>query len=195
MKRNLKPITVYFREEQKYSQSPRMWILILTFLITTIPFLFGLYQQLVLGKPWGDQSMSDNNLILTTIFMIVLMGSLVFFFARMKLQVMIDENGIHYRFPFFIIKEVLIPRDKIERYEVRKFKPLVEYGGWGYKQGIHRKFKRLSKKGAALTIKGTIGLQLYFKDGKKLLIGTQRAEAIRRAMDKMMKEETERNNG
>ena len=40
-----------------------------------------------------------------------------------------------------------------------------------------------------MTIKGKTGVQLYLKDGSKLLIGTQRAEAIRRAMDKIMKEE------
>jgi len=35
---------------------------------------------------------------------------------------------------------------------------------------------------------GNIGLQLYFKDGKRLLIGTKRPDAIKRAMDKLMSE-------
>ena len=34
-------------------------------------------------------------------------------------------------------------------------------------------------KGKAFNIKGNMGLQLQFKDGKKLLIGTQKEEEIK----------------
>ncbi len=45
------------------------------------------------------------------------------------------------------------------------------------------------KSGSAFNVKGNIGLQLYLKNGKKVLFGTQRPDALKRAMDKMMKEE------
>jgi hypothetical protein len=60
--------------------------------------------------------------------------------------------------------------DELEKWEVRTFSPIKEYGGWG---------KRHGKSGAALTIKGNQGLQLIFKNGHKLLIGTQNAEALK----------------
>jgi hypothetical protein len=48
---------------------------------------------------------------------------------------------------------------------VRKYKPLLEYGGYGIRGfGNNR----------ALNIAGKTGLQLIFKDGRKLLIGTQK---------------------
>jgi chaperone required for assembly of F1-ATPase len=37
-------------------------------------------------------------------------------------------------------------------------------------------------------MKGNTGLQLYLVDGKKMLVGTQRPDAIKRAMEKMMSE-------
>jgi len=189
MKKKLKPKKVYFKEVQKYSQSVQIWILIAAFIASQIPFVIGMCQQLVLGKPWGDQPMSDNNLIFTFIIIFVLMGGLVILFARVKLQVTIDEQGIRYRFPFYVVREKVISSEQIDRYEIRTYRPLIEYGGWGYKVGTHRKLRSIRKWGSAMTIKGKTGVQLYLKDGSKLLIGTQRAEAIRRAMDKIMKEE------
>ena len=53
--------------------------------------------------------------------------------------------------------------------EIREYKPIMEYGGWGIRGfGSNR----------ALNIKGKIGLQLVFKNGQKLLIGTQKADEI-----------------
>ena len=45
--------------------------------------------------------------------------------------------------------------------------------------------KKIAKQNSAINVKGNIGLQLVFKNGNKLLIGTQRQDAIRRAMKKM----------
>ncbi len=192
MKESLTSKKIFFKEEQRFSQSPMMWILYTVFLVSVLPIVIGMYQQFVLGKPWGDEPMSDKNLIFTFIFIFILMGALLILFGRVKLQVRIDEDGIHYRFPFFVIREKTIPFESIEHYEIRKYKPILDYGGWGYKQGFHRKFKRINKWGNGMTVRGKIGLQLYFKDGGRLLIGTQHGEAIRRAMDKIMREEKEK---
>lgn len=43
------------------------------------------------------------------------------------------------------------------------------------------------KKGKAYNVSGNLGLTLYLVDGKKLLIGTRRLQAISYAMDNMMK--------
>ncbi len=195
MKESLKPKRVFFKEEQRYSQSPMLWILYVVFLASVIPLIIGMYRQFVLDIPWGDKPMTNNNLLVTFLFIFILMGGLVVLFARIRLHIRIDNEGIHYRFPFFIIKEKTILFSDIDRYEIRSYKPLLDYGGWGYKMGYHRKFKRVNQWGDAMTVKGKTGLQLYFKNGKRLLIGTQRGEAIRRAMNKMMKEEKVNTNG
>jgi len=61
---------------------------------------------------------------------------------------------------------------------MRTFRAKREYGGYGIK------WRRRS--GRALIISGNTGLQLYFKNGKKLLIGTQQKQGIEYAMKKFM---------
>ena len=58
-----------FHEEQKFRQW-FVWILLIG--ITLIP-LVGLYQQLILKKPFGNNPMSDNGLILFAFSMLALL--------------------------------------------------------------------------------------------------------------------------
>ena len=97
----------------------------------------------------------------------------------MKLIVVVRRAGIFYRYPPFIIKEQYFLKEEIDRFEIRKYSPIREYSGWGIKYSW-------GKSGRAISVKGKLGLQLYLKDGKKVLFGTQRTEALKRAMIRMM---------
>jgi len=182
---NKKQYKPYFREEQRFSGSPIKWIFPLIFLVSVGPLAYGVYQQLVLGKPWGDHPSSNEGLILTFAFVFLLMAGLWIAFSVSKLEVIIDKEGIHYRFPLFIRKWRTIQKKHIARFEVRNYSPILEYGGWGYR---HRPRLRARKRGVALNVSGKIGLQLYFTDGRKMLIGTRRPDAINRAMKKLTEE-------
>jgi hypothetical protein len=98
----------------------------------------------------------------------------------MKLYVEITHNDIRFRFPPFLNKWKSINKIEIERFEVRTYKPVWEYGGWGIKGNTRNK---------AYNVKGNIGLQIYLKDSKKVLFGTQHKQAIRLAMERMMNSE------
>jgi len=78
-----------------------------------------------------------------------------------------------------------IGKEEIEHYEVRRFRPIIEYGGYGIRKAL------LSKRGAgdAFIVKGGYGLQLRLNNGKKVLFGAARKEAILHAVDKMMGKE------
>ena len=52
---------------------------------------------------------------------------------------------------------------------IRNYDPIGDYGGWGIKGGL-----LWGKKGKSVTISGDIGIQLKLKNGKLLLIGTQK---------------------
>jgi hypothetical protein len=54
--------------------------------------------------------------------------------------------------------------------EVRKYSPIKEYGGWGFRYGF--------KNGKAYNISGNMGLQLILKNGDRILIGTQKPEEL-----------------
>lgn len=131
---------------------------------------------ILLGESLDNSSFSSE-----TIVVIITAVFFVFFwlFLKMKLEVKITDEGIAYRFFPLILKEKMIKRNIIESFEIRKYKPILDYGGYGANF-------RPNKWGKAFTMKGNIGMQLYLKDGKKILFGTQRPEAFKYAMDKMM---------
>jgi hypothetical protein len=84
----------------------------------------------------------------------------------LKLETTIDERGIYYGFWPFHLKQKRLPWREINNCYVRKYNPLTEYGGWGYRTGF-------GKKSGAMNVKGNIGIQIELSNGKKLLLGTQ----------------------
>ena len=149
-----------FKEEQQF----RQWWWIIMILGTIVPVIvmniYSLYQQLVRGIQVGDSPAPNGVLIITLIFLCVILWG----YYKLKLEV-----------------NRLISKAEIQQYEIRKYKPIIDYGGWGVRRGFGRKWQR------AYNVSGNIGLQLYLTNGKKVLFGTQRSQAILYAMDEMMK--------
>lgn len=166
---------VLFKETQQF----RQWWNIVVILISTVSlFVFSIYvfiQQSLRGIPVGNSPVPNGVLVVMFFFSLIFLWG----FFSMKLEVEIDEEGIHYKYFPLISKMKMISKGEIQRYEIRKYKPILDYGGWG----IKRKFKW----GRAYNVSGNIGLQLYLTNGKKVLFGTQRSQAIKYAMDEMMK--------
>lgn len=166
---------VLFKEEQQF----RQWWWIVMILGTIVPALvmciYALYQQTVRGIQVGD-SPAPNGVLIGAFFFLCIM---LWVYFSLKLEVSIDQDGIHYRFSPIIRKNRLISKAEIQRFEIRKYSPIFDYGGYG----IKRKFRW----GKAYIVSGNIGLQLYLTNGKKILFGTQRSQAILYAMDEMMK--------
>ena len=176
---------VYFQEIQSFGNSPVKWIFPLIFLVSVGPLAYGVYQQLVLGKPWGDEPSTDTGLVSVFVFVLLLMGGLWIAFSKSRLETRIDNEGIHYRFPVFVPRWRTVKKEQIVRYEVRRYSPLKEYGGWGYR---HSPSLLRGKRSVAYNVSGKIGLQLWLAGGKKMLLGTQRPAAIGRAMKILMNE-------
>jgi hypothetical protein len=68
--------------------------------------------------------------------------------------------------------------DEIDKYEKIEYRPILEYGGWGIRIGIH---------GKAYNVSGNRGIRLVFSTGKRLLIGTQRPDDFERTINELMK--------
>ena len=112
-------------------------------------------------------------LIVIIIPVIMLIG-----FNLVKLETTIRSDGIYYRFKPFRSTPRQRKWSDIHKVYVRKYNPIQEYGGWGYKTG----FGKASK---AYNVKGNMGLQIELNTGKKILIGTQKPEELERAIQKM----------
>lgn len=143
---------IEFKEKQKFTQ---WWLWLILVGMVIIP-IYGLYKQIVMGEPFGDNPMSDLGLI---IFFFITFGLMVLFWV-MQLKTEIDHSQIRMYFVPFIKK-------RIEWKDV-KHAEVVNYGfvGWGIRVG--------TKYGTVYNTKGNKGLAIVLKDGKRLLIGTQK---------------------
>ena len=172
---------VLFSEEQRYTQWWLKLIMLATILSVLIPFAIGIYTQVVLDKPFGDEPMSNAGLIVTgafSVFVIVFISVKLF---KSKLKTKVTNEALFVAYPPFFKKWQQIMPSDIDHFEIRTYRAKREYGGHG--------MRRRRKYGAAYTIWGNIGLQLYLKNGKRLLIGTQKKQAFEYAMRKLMEGE------
>ncbi|MDJ0806490.1 MAG: DUF6141 family protein [Gammaproteobacteria bacterium] len=166
-----KSLPTAFKEIQRFNQ-PWLWgVLILTLLVLMGLFGFGLYQQLILGVPWGDRPLSDNGLILMAGATVLFSGVIIYLFLFMRLITEVNAEGLCIR--FHPLRRKIVPHSSIRSCESRTYKPIREYGGWGIKYG---------PSGWAYNVFGNRGVQLILIDGKRILIGSQRCEALEKAL-------------
>jgi len=164
-----------FKEEQRFTQT---WLIIILIIAIGVPFLLGVYgiiQQIIYKTPLGQRPMSDVGLIIFTISMFLL--TLLIFLI--KLTTKIDEKGIQYQFYPFHFSMKKISWNEISKVGVRTYLPISEFGGWGLRGGFF--FNKGKEK--AVNISGNIGIQLILKNGKKLLIGTQKESEAKNVLE------------
>ena len=160
-----------FKEIQRFNQRWLWGLLTLIMLVLLGVFGYGLFQQLVLGEPWGDRSLSDIGLLLVAASILLFSGGLIYLFYSLRLITEVRPEGLMIR--FYPLSRKLIPYHRIKACRARTYRPLGEYGGWGIKYG---------PSGWAYNILGDRGVQLVLDDGKRVLIGSQRAEELEQAL-------------
>ena len=154
---------ILFEEHQQFRQ-PWLWGLmggILAILVVVLGLV-------IFQAPAQEDRL--QTLIGITVGILVMMGVGVLL-SSMKLTVRLDAEGLHIRF-LPLVKRT-IPLDQIARWEARTYRPILEYGGWGIRYGW---------KGMAYNVSGNQGVQLVLVNGKRILIGSQRAEELARAI-------------
>ena len=165
-----------FKEIQKFNQK---WLWILVIVSSLIPLStlgYRLYKQVILGETYGGKPMTNSDLIIGFVIVCVVFFLVIVLFSAVKLTVCIDRFGIEYRFFPFQLNFKKIAWDEIENYEVIKYRPLTDYGGYGVRYGF---------KGKAYNVRGNMGLQLTLKTGKKILLGTQKPTELNDYLKKL----------
>lgn len=161
---------VFFTEKQRFSQ---WWIWTIMFLASVIPVWQVYYEITNNGKEIYTP---------TSYFGLVVVFLLIILLLSTKLETCISKEGINVRFIPFIWRQKTYRWDNLENVYIRDYKPIGEFGGWGV---------RGFRNNRALNISGNKGLQLVFKDGNRLLIGTQKANEIERVLKLLKKSEDE----
>ncbi len=154
---------ILFQEVQKFKQ---IWIWLLL-VIANFFIIYTFVAQVLLNQPIGQHPARNIHIVI----ILVLSLSSLFLYYSLKLETIITEQGISVRFLPLIIKYKNYPFSQISKCYIRKYRPIFEYGGWGIRLGG-------LGRGKAYNISGNIGLQIEFKDGKKLLIGTQKQNEL-----------------
>lgn len=152
------PSHVLYYERQTIRQK---WLWIILGLVT-LYLMYGSFTDLFLHD-------TDAPPMMTTSFLILLGVDVLLWL--MKLEFMIKEEGFYFRFRPFTIRYKKVMWEELSDIFVRTYKPIREYGGWGLRTSFQGH-------GMALTISGNRGIQLIFKTGRKILIGTKNAEKV-----------------
>ncbi|MRI00386.1 hypothetical protein GH721_07520 [Kriegella sp. EG-1] len=148
-----------FNETQRFNQW-WLWLLLLAILGLVIYQSYHHFSNF-------EESVKNSVGLIIGIFTIV---PVILLFVSMRLITAIDEVGIHYQFiPFQFSKKTIRWSEIIECY-IRKYKPISEYGGWG--------FRGTFSKNKAYNVRGNKGIQIELKTKEKILIGTQNEKEV-----------------
>jgi hypothetical protein len=130
---------------------------------------WGFLSQVVGGEPWGDRPAPDGLLWGLWIGVGLLMP-LGFWFLRLVTEVDDEQLRVSFRpFPWHVETP-----DRIDGHAVLTYRPIRHYGGWGWRYGASR--------GWCFTVSGNRGVYLQIQGARNLLIGSQRAEELHRAI-------------
>jgi hypothetical protein len=154
-----------FCEVQRFRQ---VWVLGVVVLLAGLAW-YAAVGQLV-GHPLGSKSMPVPALVILWVLAGILLPA---FFWASRLITEVRADGLYVRFVPFHWSFQRIPFVEIRKCEARRYRPLLEYGGWGIRYGPG---------GKAYNVHGNQGVQLELSNGKRLLIGSQRADELSRAI-------------
>lgn len=161
---------ILFSETQRFKQ---LWIWMILLGINSIS-MYGIYQQIILGIPYGNKPMSNAGLIITSSFTILL----TIFFLLLRLDTRITADGISVKFFPFHGKYKQYSWNQLTKVYIRKYSPIRELGGWGV---------RFMSNGIAYNVSGNVGLQLELSNKKKILIGTYKPAELKEVLVKLGK--------
>jgi hypothetical protein len=165
-----------FDEKQRFTQ---WWLWALTVLVSgliVVVLAIGLYTQFIVGRPWGDEPMSDGMLIVVALFSISAVVAVFILLYHSTLEIMVDRDGVSYRFPPLLIRNwKRLDRESIQSYKARRY----YLRGYGIRWDL--------RGNRTVNVKGNIGIEFKLMNGKKILLGTQQPDEFLAALDKMKK--------
>lgn len=159
---------IIFEEVQRFHYLLRLFVAVCECLC------FGIILWIITQRPCAMAKVPGWVVVLLPIMFVFPMALVV----GAKLETQVRRDGLYVRFFPVHIRFKEFGRYDIEKYYARDYKPIMEYGGWGIRYGAG---------GKAYNMSGNKSVQLILKNGKKLLIGSQKPEELVKAMDSAFK--------
>lgn len=152
-----------------------MGLAIILFSLTT--FVISAYKS---NSVQPESAVPDGNSLFWGLGVsIVILAGILYFMMNSKLTTEIWTDGIRFSFPPLLRRERFIPLSEIKGAEVQTYKPIIEFGGWGWR------VKFLSRK-TAYNVSGNKGLRVFKSDGSQVLFGTMHSEELSNAVRTML---------
>jgi hypothetical protein len=159
---------VIFREVQRFS----LWIRLFFIASMTLGVAVMLFSSVTAGSTG-----SPSAIVIRGGLSLLLLGLAALFFV-LKLETEVRRDGLYVRFfPLHIHHKKIAPGQLVDCY-ARRYRPIMEYGGWGIRCGF--------RGGRAYNVRGNKGVQLVLQDDKRLLVGSQKADELAGAISSMM---------
>tara|TARA_B100001964_G_scaffold157832_1_gene173311 strand:- start:78 stop:572 length:495 start_codon:yes stop_codon:yes gene_type:complete len=158
---------ISFNEKQTF----RQWWIWLLILIAPTVCLALLIQQAFFEKPLGINQQGDFLLLILTVTLGAVFPLL---FYIIQLETKVNSEGILLKFRPFHINWIKLDFNEIKMAESTKYKPLMDYGGWGIRYG---------KNGKAYNVSGDRGVLLTLKNGSRVMIGSGDVDSLYSAIN------------
>ena len=159
---------IIYREQQKFGLWLR-WLVYLSMGVAVVISVFALKKGYA-----GEASQETLEIVLAVIVGIGVPVAITALFLLLKLETEVRPDGLYVRFFPFHIHFKRFGREELSEYYARQYKPIREYGGWGIRYSL--------RNGKAYNVSGNKGVQLVFTNGKRLLIGSQKADELETAI-------------
>lgn len=153
---------IIYHEIQKWSLGFRCFLLVLL----AATSVFGVFATV---REITDGSAQPAAVLLILICGVLIPLGIAYLIWIFRLETEVRQNGLRIRFFPFHRDFKVFELEDLSEYRVRRYRPLLEYGGWGIRWGL---------KGRAYNVSGNQGVQLVFKDGKRLLLGSARPNEL-----------------
>jgi hypothetical protein len=139
--------------------------------------LAGLAVLVFIKRDEGGGGSSEMLLVSVLVLVLVAVGvPLLLMKIRLVVRIDLERLLIHY-YPFN--RPRLVPLQDIASWEVREYRPLRDYGGWGVKYS-------LTRGEWSYTVSGNRGVHIRLKNGKAFLVGSQRADEFAAALAELV---------
>lgn len=163
---------IIFREQQKFS--PYITLPIVVAVALTVGISGFSLRELI----YEQGVTSPIPVILLVLAGVIIPITITLLFLSLKLETEVRADGLYVSFFPLHINYKKFTGEDIDRYYPRRYRPILEYGGWGIRYGF--------KAGKAYNVKGNQALQLILKNGGKLLIGSQEPDRLAEALDSVL---------
>ena len=164
---NTESPTVHFRETQPMNRVA--WVMFFVVALAALMW-YTLIMQVFMGQQVGTSPGPDWMVILFWLLFGIFFP-LAFYFLQM--EVIVDPQAVRIKYKPFVNRT--IPLAEITDCAARTYNPVREYGGWGIRGMMGSK--------RAYTTTGIEGVELTLRDGEQIMIGSQHAELLAKAIN------------